>query len=338
MSILVTGGAGYIGTHTMAELLNAGFDVVAVDNFSNSSSKSLERVRELTGKDFKFYELDITISENVDKVLSENPSIDSVIHFAAYKAVVESVEKPLDYYENNIGGSLTVLQSMKKHGVKNFVFSSSATVYGDPATVPAKEHFPLTATNPYAWTKLMQEQILADTQASDKEMNIAILRYFNPVGAHKSGLLGEDPNGIPNNLMPYIAQVAIGKLPFLNVFGDDYETPDGTGVRDYLHVVDLALGHVAAVRKLLTKPGLVIYNLGTGAGYSVLDMLKSFEKACEKKLEYKISPRRDGDIGANWADTSKAKLELNWQAEYSIVDMCEDTWNWQSKNPNGYKE
>lgn len=338
MSILVTGGAGYIGTHTAIELLNAGHDVVIADNFYNSSPKALEKVKEISGKDFRFYQCDVTKKEDIEKVFSENPQIDCVIHFAAYKAVGESVEKPLDYYQNNLGSALSVLQSMKKHGVKNFVFSSSATVYGDPVCMPVTEDFPLSATNPYGWTKLMQEQILQDLCKVDKDMNVAILRYFNPVGAHPSGLIGEDPNGIPNNLLPYISQVAIGKLPYLRVFGDDYSTQDGTGVRDYIHVVDLALGHVAAVKKLCTNPGVLVYNLGTGKGNSVLEVLHAFEKASGKKLEYKVSPRRAGDIAENWSDTRKAEKELAWKARFNIDDMCRDAWNWQSKNPNGFKD
>ncbi|MEG0090519.1 MAG: UDP-glucose 4-epimerase GalE [Oscillospiraceae bacterium] len=338
MSILVTGGAGYIGTHTVLELLAAGMEVVIADNFYNSSPKALDRVREISGKDFRFYQCDVTRKDSVDNIFFENPDIDCVIHFAAYKAVGESVAKPLDYYQNNLGSALAVLQGMKKFGVKNFVFSSSATVYGDPTSMPVTEDFPLSATNPYGWTKLMQEQILRDFSAADKDMNVAILRYFNPVGAHPSGLIGEDPNGIPNNLTPYISQVAIGKLPYLRVFGDDYNTPDGTGVRDYIHVVDLALGHVAAVKKLYTKPGLVVYNLGTGKGNSVLEMLSAFEKACGKKLEYKVFDRRPGDIAENWADPKKAKEELGWTATLTIEDMCRDSWNWQSKNPNGFKD
>lgn len=338
MSILVTGGAGYIGTHTVIELLEAGHKVVVADNFYNSSLKALDRVREISGKDFTFYQCDVTVKEEIEKVFCENADIDCVIHFAAYKAVGESVEKPLDYYQNNLGSALSVLQAMKKFGVKSFVFSSSATVYGDPIAMPVTEEFALSATNPYGWTKLMQEQMLADICKADGDMNVAILRYFNPVGAHKSGLIGEDPNGIPNNLMPYIAQVAIGKLPYLRVFGDDYATQDGTGVRDYIHVVDLAKGHVAAVKKLYTKPGLVVYNLGTGKGNSVLEMLKAFEKASGKTLEYKVFPRRAGDIAENWADTKKAQTELSWSATFDIDDMCTDSWNWQSNNPNGFKE
>lgn len=338
MSILVTGGAGYIGSHTVVELLAAGYDVVVADNFYNSCPQAVERVKEISGKDFRFIECDVADQNAVKNLFDQNSDIDCVIHFAGYKAVGESVEKPIEYYQNNIGSALTVLKEMKNHGVKNFVFSSSATVYGDPASMPIREDFPLSATNPYGWTKLMQEQMLKDIAFSDKDMNIAILRYFNPVGAHKSGLIGEDPNGIPNNLTPYISQVAIGRLPYLRVFGDDYSTPDGTGVRDYIHVVDLALGHVAAVKKLSEKPGLVIYNLGTGKGNSVLEVLHAYEKACGKTLDYKVMPRRPGDIAENWADTSKAEKELGWRARYDIDDMCRDAWNWQSKNPNGFKK
>lgn len=339
MAILVTGGAGYIGSHTVVELLAAGYEVVIADNFYNSSPKVLDRLKTITGVDVPFVECDVCDKVQVENLFATHPEIDAVIHFAAYKAVGESVEKPLDYYENNIGGAMTILQAMKRHGVKNFVFSSSATVYGDPETVPCTEDSPANgATNPYGWTKVMQEQILRDLCVSDKEMNVAILRYFNPIGAHPSGLIGEDPNGIPNNLLPYIAQAAIGKYPSVRVFGTDYPTPDGTGVRDYIHVVDLAKGHVAAVKKLFTKCGLVTYNLGTGNGYSVLQVIAAYEKAIGRKLEKNILPRRAGDIAENYADPRKAKEELGWQAEYTIEDMCAHSWNWQSKNPNGYKE
>lgn len=339
MSILVTGGAGYIGSHTVVELLAAGYEVVIADNFYNSSPKVLDRLKTITGVDVPFVECDVCDKDQVENLFSAHPEIDAVIHFAAYKAVGESVEKPLDYYENNIGGAMTILQAMKRHGVKNFVFSSSATVYGDPETVPCTEDSPANgATNPYGWTKVMQEQILRDLCVSDKEMNVAILRYFNPIGAHPSGLIGEDPNGIPNNLLPYIAQAAIGKYPAVRVFGTDYPTPDGTGVRDYIHVVDLAKGHVAAVKKLFTKCGLVTYNLGTGNGYSVLQVIKAYEKAIGRELEKNYLPRRAGDIAENYADPRKAREELGWTAQYTIDDMCAHSWNWQSNNPNGYKE
>ncbi|MBR4036382.1 MAG: UDP-glucose 4-epimerase GalE [Oscillospiraceae bacterium] len=339
MAILVTGGAGYIGSHTVVELLAANYEVIIADNFYNSSPKVLDRLKTITGVDVPFVECDVCDKVQVENLFASHPEIDAVIHFAAYKAVGESVEKPLDYYENNIGGAMTILQAMKRHGVKNFVFSSSATVYGDPETVPCTEDSPANgATNPYGWTKVMQEQILRDLCVSDKEMNVAILRYFNPIGAHPSGLIGEDPNGIPNNLLPYIAQAAIGKYPSVRVFGTDYPTPDGTGVRDYIHVVDLAKGHVAAVKKLFTKCGLVTYNLGTGNGYSVLQVIAAYEKAIGRELEKNILPRRAGDIAENYADPRKAKEELGWQAEYTIEDMCAHSWNWQSKNPNGYKE
>lgn len=339
MAILVTGGAGYIGSHTVVELISAGYDVVIADNFYNSSPEVLNRLKTITGKDIPFFKCNVCNKAEVEELFNKFDNIDAVIHFAAYKAVGESVEKPIDYYENNIGGALCVLQAMKRHGVKNFVFSSSATVYGDPETVPCDESAPANgATNPYGWTKVMQEQILRDMCAADKSMNVAILRYFNPIGAHPSGLIGEDPNGIPNNLLPYIAQAAIGKYPSVRIFGTDYPTPDGTGVRDYIHVVDLALGHVAAVKKLFTNCGLVTYNLGTGKGYSVLEVVAAFEKACGKTLEKSILPRRAGDIAVNYANPAKAKAELGWSAKYGIEDMCAHSWNWQSKNPNGYKE
>ena len=339
MAILVTGGAGYIGSHTVVELLAAGYEVVIADNFYNSSPKVLDRLKTITGVDVPFVECDVCDKDQVENLFSAHPEIDAVIHFAAYKAVGESVEKPLDYYENNIGGAMTILQAMKRHGVKNFVFSSSATVYGDPETVPCTEDSPANgATNPYGRTKVMQEQILRDLCVSDKKMNVAILRYFNPIGAHPSGLIGEDPNGIPNNLLPYIAQAAIGKYPAVRVFGTDYPTPDGTGVRDYIHVVDLAKGHVAAVKKLFTKCGLVTYNLGTGNGYSVLQVIKAYEKAIGRELEKNYLPRRAGDIAENYADPRKAREELGWTAQYTIDDMCAHSWNWQSNNPNGYKE
>ena len=338
MAILVSGGAGYIGSHTCVELLAAGYDIVVADNFYNSCPKAVERVKQISGKDFRFYEADMTKAEDVEKVFAENPDIDSVIHFAAYKAVGESVAKPLEYYTDNLTSTLVVLAAMRKHGVHNFVFSSSATVYGDPASVPINESFPVGgATNPYGATKVMNEQILTDCCKADPELNVALLRYFNPIGAHKSGLIGEDPNGIPNNLVPYIAKVAVGKLEKVHVYGNDYPTPDGTGVRDYIHVVDLARGHVAAIKKLEEKTGLFICNLGTGKGYSVLDVIHAFSKACGRELPYVIDPRRPGDIAECWADPSKAKRELGWVAEYGIDEMCADSWNWQKKNPDGYK-
>ena len=335
MAVLVTGGAGYIGSHTVVELLEDGKEVVIVDNFSNSCPVVLDRIKEITNKDFKFYELDTTDEDALEVVFKEN-NIDSVIHFAAYKAVGESVAKPLEYYKNNLGNTLTVLTLMKKYGVKKFVFSSSATVYGDPHTCPITEDFPLSTTNPYGATKLMIEDMLRDICKADPDFNVAILRYFNPVGAHKSGRIGEDPNDIPNNLMPYISQVAVGKLEQLSVFGDDYNTPDGTGVRDYIHVVDLAQGHLKALDKLESLPGLVTYNLGTGNGYSVLDMVKAFSEASGKEVAYKIVDRRPGDVAMCYADCSKANEELGWSAKYDVNDMCRDTWRWQSKNPMGY--
>jgi len=337
MAILVTGGAGYIGSHTCVELLNEGYEVVVVDNLSNSSEKSLERVEQITGKKATFYKADILDREALEEIFKKE-KIESVIHFAGFKAVGESVAKPLEYYHNNITGTLILCDVMRNHGVKNIVFSSSATVYGDPHTVPITEDFPLSATNPYGRTKLMLEQILTYIQAADPEWNVILLRYFNPIGAHKSGLIGENPKGIPNNLLPYIAQVAVGKLACLGVFGSDYDTPDGTGVRDYIHVVDLAIGHVKAIQKVSEKKGLLIYNLGTGKGYSVLDMVRSFEKACGKPVKYEIKPRRPGDIATCYADPAKAKAELGWEAQRGIEEMCEDSWRWQSNNPNGYEE
>lgn len=337
MSILVTGGAGYIGSHTVVELLNLNKEVIIVDNFSNSKPIVLDKIKEITGKTFKFYEIDTTNNEELEIVFKEN-KIDSVVHFAAYKAVGESVEKPLNYYSNNIINTLNVLNLMKKYNVKNFVFSSSATVYGDPHTCPITEDFPLSTTNPYGATKLMIEDMLRDIAKADASFNIAILRYFNPVGAHKSGLIGEDPNDIPNNLMPYISQVAVGKLERLSVFGDNYDTHDGTGVRDYIHVVDLAQGHVKALEKLKTNCGLVTYNLGTGKGYSVLDMVKSFSGASGQDIPYKIVDRRPGDVAKCYADPTKANIELGWKAKYGVKEMCEDAWRWQSNNPDGYVE
>ncbi|MGI2172601.1 UDP-glucose 4-epimerase GalE [Shewanella ulleungensis] len=336
MAILVTGGAGYIGTHTVVELLNAGQEVVIVDNLSNSSVEALARVHTITDKEATFYQGDILNKALLQKVFADH-SIESVIHFAGLKAVGESVAKPLKYYENNVTGTIILCQVMAENNVKNLVFSSSATVYGDPASLPIKEDFPTGATNPYGQSKLMVEHILADLHHSDNSWNIARLRYFNPVGAHESGLIGEDPNDIPNNLMPFIAQVAVGKREQLSVFGDDYNTPDGTGVRDYIHVVDLAVGHLQALKKLQTKPGLVTYNLGTGIGYSVLDMVKAFEKACGKTIAYQISPRRPGDIAACYADPSFAAAQLDWRATHSVEDMASSSWKWQSNNPDGYK-
>lgn len=335
MNVLVTGGAGYIGSHTVLELLKENNRVIVVDNLSNSSEESLKRVKDITGRDLLFYETDLLDKKGLNDIF-ERHQIDSVIHFAGFKAVGESVNIPLKYYDNNITGTLILCEVMKKHNVKNMVFSSSATVYGDPESVPITEGFPLSATNPYGRTKLFIEYILKDLHVADSSWNIALLRYFNPVGAHKSGLIGEDPNDIPNNLMPYISQVAVGKLEQLSVFGDDYATPDGTGVRDYIHVVDLALGHLKALEKLSSEPGLVTYNLGTGKGSSVLDMIKAFEKASGKKVPFKIAPRRPGDIAQCYADPTKAEQELNWTANRGIEEMCEDTWRWQSQNPEGY--
>ncbi len=335
MAILVTGGAGYIGSHTCVELLNAGHEIVVLDNFLNSSNESLSRVKEITGKDFPFYEVDLLDKDRLDRVFQEH-RIEAVIHFAGLKAVGESVEKPLYYYHNNISGTLYLVEVMHKHGVKNIVFSSSATVYGLPESVPISESFPLSATNPYGQTKLMIEQILRDVQVSDPEWSISLLRYFNPIGAHESGRIGEDPNGIPNNLMPYITQVAVGKLPQLQVFGDDYNTVDGTGVRDYIHVVDLAKGHLKALENVLQIKGVEAYNLGTGKGYSVLEMVKAFEKASGKDVPYNIVERRAGDIGECYADPTKAKEDLGWVAEKGLEEMCLDSWRWQKNNPNGY--
>ena len=338
MAILVTCGAGFIGSHTVVELQNAGYDVVVLDNLSNSSEKSLERVEKITGKPVKFYKVDILDREGLNEVL-EKEDIDSCIHFAGLKAVGESVVKPWEYYENNIAGTLTLVDVMRKHNVKNIIFSSSATVYGDPAIIPITEECPKgQCTNPYGWTKSMLEQILTDIQKADPEWNVVLLRYFNPIGAHKSGLIGENPNGIPNNLMPYITQVAVGKLKELGVFGNDYDTPDGTGVRDYIHVVDLAKGHVKAVQKLEDNSGLSIYNLGTGNGYSVLDIVKAFSKACGKEIPYQIDPRRPGDIAECYADPAKAKAELGWEAKRGIDEMCADSWRWQSTHPDGFGE
>ena len=337
MAILVTGGAGFIGSHTCVELLNAGYEVVVVDNLYNSSMESVKRVEQITGKSVTFYEKDIRDEEGLTAIF-EKEHIDSVIHFAGLKAVGESVAKPLEYYENNIGGTITLCNVMKEFGVKNIIFSSSATIYGDPAFIPITEECPKgICTNPYGWSKWMLEQILTDLHTADKEWNVVLLRYFNPIGAHKSGFIGEDPKGVPNNLMPYISQVAIGKLEALGVFGDDYDTHDGTGVRDYIHVVDLAIGHVKALKKIEEKAGVCVYNLGTGVGYSVLDMLHAFEKACGKKLPYQIKARRPGDIATCYADATKAREELGWIAERGLEEMCEDTWRWQSQNPDGFR-
>ena len=337
MNVLVTGGAGYIGSHTSVELLNAGHSVVCIDNFMNSKYEAVKRVEIITGKKIKFYEGDIRDRKILDKIFTEN-KIDAVINFAGLKAVGESCAKPLEYYEKNIEGLLVLAFAMRDHGVKNLVFSSSATVYGKPKSVPIKEDFPLSTSNPYGSTKLFIEYILKDLYASDNSFNIAILRYFNPVGAHESGMIGEDPKGIPNNLCPYITQVAVGKREYLGVFGNDYNTHDGTGVRDFIHVVDLAKGHVLAVNKLVENPGLIIVNLGTGQGYSVLDMVKAFEKTTGKPIPYKIMPRRPGDIDECYADPTKAQEILGFKAEKTLEDMCRDAMNWQNKNPDGYGE
>ncbi len=336
--ILVTGGAGYIGSHTVVELLDNGYEVVVVDNLSNSSKESLKRVEDITGKTVEFYENDIADMAAMAKIFDEN-DIDAVIHFAGLKAVGESVEKPLEYYKNNIAGTLNMCEVMRNYNVKNIIFSSSATVYGDPETVPITEECPKgVCTNPYGWTKSMLEQILMDFNVADSEWNVILLRYFNPIGAHKSGRIGEDPNGIPNNLMPYITKVATKQLERLNVFGDDYPTEDGTGVRDYIHVVDLAKGHVKALEKIVENPGVKIYNLGTGKGYSVLEVVKNFEDASGVEIPYVIAPRRAGDIAECYADPSLAKEELGWEAEFGIREMCADSWNWQKNNPSGYNK
>lgn len=338
MTILVTGGAGYIGSHTVIELINNGYDVVVLDNFSNSSPKSIERLEQILGKKIKLYNADIRDKESLRKVFAEE-KLDAVIHFAGLKAVGESVRMPLEYYENNISGTLNLLEVMREFGVKNIIFSSSATVYGDPAFVPITEECPKgQCTNPYGWTKSMLEQILMDVQHANPDWNVILLRYFNPLGAHKSGLIGENPNGIPNNLMPYVTQVAVGKLKELGIFGNDYDTPDGTGVRDYIHVVDLAEGHVAALKKIKENCGLEIYNLGTGIGYSVLEIVKNFEEASGVKIPYVIKERRPGDIATCYASAKKAKDELGWEAKRGIREMCEDSWRWQSQNPNGFED
>lgn len=338
MAILVAGGAGFIGSHTVIELQDAGYEVVVVDNLSNSSEKSLERVEKITGKPVKFYKADVIDREKMNEIF-ETEKIDAVINFAGLKAVGESVAKPWEYYYNNIAGTLVLTDVMRKHNCKSIIFSSSATVYGDPAMIPITEECPKgQCTNPYGWTKSMLEQILTDMQKADPEWNVILLRYFNPIGAHESGTIGENPNGIPNNLMPYVTQVAVGKLKELGVFGDDYDTPDGTGVRDYIHVVDLANGHVKAVKKLEENPGLKIYNLGTGKGYSVLDIVHNFEAATGVKIPYVIKPRRPGDIATCYSDAALAKKELGWEAKRGIKEMCEDSWRWQSNNPNGYDD
>ena len=339
MKILVTGGAGYIGSHTVVELLGAGHEVTIVDNLCNSSEKSLERVAEITGKKPSFHKVDIRDEAALNAVLDAEGPFQAAIHFAALKAVGESTKIPLKYYENNLGGTFTLLKCLAAHNCKNIVFSSSATVYGNPASVPIREDFPTPGcTNAYGWTKLMMEQVFKDVQKADPEWNVILLRYFNPIGAHKSGKIGEDPAGIPNNLLPYVAQVAVGRLKELSVFGNDYPTKDGTGVRDYIHVVDLAIGHLKAIEKLEKNPklGLKIYNLGTGNGYSVLEIVQAFEKASGRKVPYSIKPRRPGDIAECWADPALAAKELGWKAERGIAEMCEDSWRWQSMNPYGF--
>ena len=337
MRILVTGGAGYIGSHTCVELLENGYEVVIVDNLYNASEKAVERIEQITGKKPVFYNADICDKDALDEIFKAH-AFDAVIHFAGYKAVGESVAKPIEYYRNNITGTLTLTDVMRAHGVKNIIFSSSATVYGDPAFVPITEECPKgVCTNPYGWTKWMLEQILTDIHTADPAWNVILLCYFNPIGAHESGLIGEDPKGIPNNLVPYVAQVAVGKLPCLGVFGNDYDTPDGTGVRDYIHVVDLAKGHVKALDRLADDPGVGVYNLGTGKGYSVLEVVAAYEKACGKKIPYEIRERRAGDVATCYCDPSKARRELGWTAAYGIDQMCASSWKWQSENPNGYE-
>ena len=337
MSILVNGGAGYIGSHTCVELIRAGYQVVVADNLVNSSAEAIRRVERITGASVPFVRADLCDPREVDALFTAHPDIDAVIHFAALKAVGESVRKPLDYYTNNLTCVLTVLNGMLAHGIRRFVFSSSATVYGVPERMPVSETAPLSATNPYGRTKLMLERILSDCCAAGPGLNVALLRYFNPIGAHPSGLIGEAPNGVPNNLVPYIAQVAAGQLERLHVFGGDWPTPDGTGVRDYIHVIDLALGHVAALNKLETDPGLFICNLGTGRGYSVLEVLHAYERACGKPLPYVIDPRRPGDVAACWADPTRAKALLGWEARLDLDEMCASSWNWQKNNPRGYE-
>lgn len=335
MKILVTGGAGYIASHTDVELLNRDYEVVVMDNLSNSCEEALKRVEELTGKKVTFYKTDLLDEAGMDEIF-EKENIDAVIHFAGLKAVGESCQKPLWYFENNLSGTINLLKVMQKHNVKKLVFSSSATVYGVPKVIPITEELPLSATNPYGRTKLIIEDMLRDIYASDNSWDIILLRYFNPIGAHESGRIGEDPSGIPNNLVPYVAKVAVGKLEYVHVYGGDYDTPDGTGVRDYIHVVDLAIGHIKAIEKLAEKPGIVAYNLGTGTGYSVLDVIKNYEQACGKEIPYKIEARRPGDIATSYANPAKAKAELGWEATRGIKEMCEDSYRWQSNNPNGY--
>jgi UDP-glucose 4-epimerase len=337
MHVIVTGGAGYIGSHTCLELLNAGWQVTVIDNLCNSSRESIRRVEALSGKSIAFHEVDLLDLDALRAVFRQTPDATPVIHFAGLKAVGESVQKPLLYYRNNIGATLNLCQAMTERGLTDIVFSSSATVYGDPASVPIREDFPLSCTNPYGRTKLMTEEILRDLHVADPKWNVVLLRYFNPVGAHRSGRIGEDPNGTPNNLMPYIAQVAVGKLRELSVFGADYPTPDGTGVRDYIHVVDLAVGHLRALEKLSKQPGVAVYNLGTGRGYSVLEMIQAFAEASGQAVPYRVVDRRAGDIAQCYADTSLVLQELGWQAQYGIREMCEDAWRWQEANPQGYK-
>ncbi len=339
--VLVTGGAGFIGSHTVIELLQSGYEVVVVDDLSNASVVALDRVRQIVGDEaasrLTFYEDNVLDRDALDRIFDEHP-IDRVIHFAGFKAVGESVKKPVEYYHNNIESTLTLVDVMRSHGCKSIIFSSSSTVYGDPDKLPLTEESPKKAcTNPYGWTKWMIEQILTDLHTADPEWDVVLLRYFNPIGAHPSGLIGEDPKGIPNNLVPYVAQVAVGKLEAVQVFGDDYPTPDGTGVRDYIHVVDLAKGHVAALAWMNGKSGVEVFNLGTGKGTSVLEVIRAFSKACGKELPYVIKPRRGGDIAANWCDASKAERLMGWKAQYDIDDMCRDSWNWQSHNPNGFE-
>mgnify|MGYP000979871577 CR=1 FL=1 len=336
-TVLVTGGAGYIGSHTVLDLIKKGFDVIIADDFSNSSKKVISILEKLADRKIKYYELDIRNKEGLREIFKEN-KIDAVINFAGYKAVGESVEKPLMYYDNNLIGMIVLLEVMEEFSVKKLVFSSSATVYGIPKAMPLVEDNDMGATNPYGRTKLFLEEIFTDLYISDNEWNIILLRYFNPIGAHKSGRIGENPNGIPNNLVPYITQVAVGKLDYVRVFGDDYETKDGTGVRDYIHVLDLALGHIKAIKKFEDSKAVRIYNLGTGEGYSVLDMIKNFEEVTGKKIKYVVTPRRSGDIAECYADSTKAKEELGWEAKYGIREMCEDSWRWQVNNPNGYED
>ncbi len=336
MRVLVTGGAGYIGSHTCVELLLAGYEVIVVDSLINSREESVRRIEEISGRKLEFHKVDLLDKSGLDRVFQQ-AKVDAVIHFAGLKAVGESVAIPLQYYKNNISGSLVLFEVMAQHGVRNLVFSSSATVYGDPASLPITEDFPIKSSNPYGWCKVMIEQILQDLYLADPSLNIALLRYFNPVGAHPTGRIGEDPKGVPNNLVPYISQVAVGKFPELKIFGNDYPTPDGTGVRDYIHIMDLASGHIKALEKLAANPGLVIYNLGTGKGYSVLEMVNAFAEASGKKIPYKIVERRPGDIASCYADPSKAEKDLFWKASRDIKAMCADTWRWQTKNPNGYE-